>query len=140
MAHLLTTLHDTILRVRRFIRSLQRANDAVKKRWLIGCSALAMALVLGLWMAYVNLTIRPVAFSDAPGGLSVFVVPQEKNGGGGFLSTLGRGFQNLGNDISGQWQKTQEKISPLIDTLNKATAGNEYTIEPGAAPEAAQNP
>ncbi|MDO8557159.1 MAG: hypothetical protein Q7R98_01715 [Candidatus Jorgensenbacteria bacterium] len=46
----LETLHNRI-------REIQRANDDVKRRWLIILSSAAMIIVIGLWFLYLNVSI-----------------------------------------------------------------------------------
>jgi uncharacterized oligopeptide transporter (OPT) family protein len=41
-------------RLRKLLNNIQNSDESVKKRWLIASSALAMILVIGLWLVYMN--------------------------------------------------------------------------------------
>ena len=43
--------------MKNFIEKLQKSNEATKKKWLIILTVLAMIVVIGFWLAYLNLTI-----------------------------------------------------------------------------------
>ena len=40
--------------------NIQNSDEATKKRWLIVSSAIAMVLVISLWLVYINWTIKSV--------------------------------------------------------------------------------
>ena len=42
------------------LQSIQRSDDATKKRWLIGLTASAMLIVVGLWVMYLKVTVPTV--------------------------------------------------------------------------------
>lgn len=47
-------------KLNKFIGKIQHSDEATKKRWLIVSSAIAMILVISLWLVYINWTIKSV--------------------------------------------------------------------------------
>ena len=47
-------------KLNKFIKKIQHSDEATKKRWLIVSSAIAMILVISLWLVYINWTIKAV--------------------------------------------------------------------------------
>ncbi|MDP3015351.1 MAG: hypothetical protein Q8N28_03020 [bacterium] len=47
-------------KLNKFIGKIQNSDEATKKRWLIVSSAIAMVLVISLWLVYINWTIKAV--------------------------------------------------------------------------------
>lgn len=41
-----------------FLKKIQNSDEATKKRWLIGATAVSMILVIGLWTIYINSAIK----------------------------------------------------------------------------------
>ncbi len=44
--------------LKQHLKKIQDSNEAVKKRWLIGASAIMMIFVIGGWLIYFNHTIE----------------------------------------------------------------------------------
>lgn len=86
------------------MKNLQRGPDERKKRWLIVSSAIAMLLVLLLWLAYLNLTLPRLSATQVAVSSST---PPEETGSQkeSFLQTFGRGlsvtFGNIANGLTG---------------------------------------
>ncbi len=49
------------MKLRKFIENLQNADNAVKKRWLIGLSGVSIIFVVGLWLIYLNYYVVQIA-------------------------------------------------------------------------------
>ena len=47
-------------KLNKFIGKIQSSNEATKKYWLIVSSAIAMVLIISLWLIYINWTIKSV--------------------------------------------------------------------------------
>lgn len=50
--------------LRNFIEKLQNSDESVKTRWLIGLSAVAMVIVVSLWLVYLNYSIKTADNSE----------------------------------------------------------------------------
>ncbi|MEE8131631.1 MAG: hypothetical protein V3T98_01120 [Candidatus Paceibacterota bacterium] len=46
--------------IKSFILHLQNSDEATKKRWLIGVSAITMIFVISGWLVYLNYTIEKI--------------------------------------------------------------------------------
>lgn len=44
----------------KFIEKIQNSNEATKKRWLIGASAVSMVFIITLWLVYIGFIIKPI--------------------------------------------------------------------------------
>lgn len=79
--------------IRKFIEKLQNADEARKKRWLIGLSAAAMILIVGLWVIYLNFVLDKIGEpkQEAPSAPS----------GAGFWQVMRTGAGKAINYITG---------------------------------------
>lgn len=48
------------MNIRELVKKIQNSDEATKKRWLIASSAIAMVLIISLWLVYINWTIKSV--------------------------------------------------------------------------------
>ena len=46
------------------LEKIRRSNDNIKKRWVIGMSALAILAITTLWLVYIDYLIKPVRDLD----------------------------------------------------------------------------
>jgi len=110
------------------IKKLQRAPDNVKKRWLIGGSAVFMILILGLWLVYVNKTLPPLAVIENPAQTS-FSVP--KTSSYGFFKILKLGIQNIFNNFKNQWQSFRNTLNQYWNSFKSVfQKTNNFSIQP----------
>jgi hypothetical protein len=55
----------------KWLEKLQNADEARKKRWLIGLSAAAMIIIVALWIFYLKMTIDDAGrVGESPSGIS----------------------------------------------------------------------
>ena len=40
--------------MKKWIENIQNSNEATKKKWLMGLSVISMAIIIGLWLIYLN--------------------------------------------------------------------------------------
>jgi|GEM_PF-1331712 hypothetical protein len=114
---------------RQFIRSLQRSNDERKKRWLVGTSAVTMALVVILWLGYLNVIV-PVLSPRESIGIAAVVAPNTEKDGSLF-ATLGRGFSVVGESMKTSWDGMVGKVVPLYDSIRQRLEPTPTTLVPG---------
>lgn len=108
-------------KTKKFLRELQRSDRQRKKRWLVGLTAVTMALVLLLWSVYINATGLPAlaqkpAASPAAEGRSTWEV--FRKGLSEIFTDAKEQLELSKNLIQGQIQKTNEIV---IDATSTAT-------------------
>ena len=40
--------------MKKWIENIQNSDEATKKKWLMGLSVISMAIIIGLWLIYLN--------------------------------------------------------------------------------------
>lgn len=119
-------MRGILAKISRFIKEVQRAGDATKKRWLIIFSGAGMLIVIVLWIAYLNVTlprtaVMPNATSAAP---IAPIMPEENNPS--FFKILGLGWKtvrqniesgvdSLSESLGGSWLKFKERVNRTND-------------------------
>jgi len=78
--------------LKRKLEEIQNSSQSNKNRWLIGASAVAMVVVVFLWLVYLDQIIRPSGVGPAPDA-SVSNWQVFKNG----LKIV---FESIKNDLS----------------------------------------
>ncbi len=58
------------MNIRELLKEIQNSDEATKKRWLIGVTAVSMVLIIGLWLVYIKFTVESFT-SSAQGQESV---------------------------------------------------------------------
>ena len=95
--------------IKNFITKLQNSDEAIKKRWLIGASAVAMILIISLWLVYLNYTLGKTG-----------AVENESDNSTSFWQVFKTGLVIVGNSI-------KDKAGDLIYVL-KDKIGSRNTI------------
>ena len=95
-----------------FLEKLQSSDERIKRRWLVGLTAIVMVGVVYVWLAYFN---NLVAGLNAPG-----TETGEQVAGFSFLETLKRGTAVIYDVFS-------EKLHVFAKILEKP---KEYIIQP----------
>jgi len=98
--------------LKRFIKRLQRSNDAAKKRWLVILTAASSLLVIILWVGYLKLAVVAVAVPS--GGLA--------GDQPGFWGTLKNGFSAVRD------KTTFGLANSYVYFSKKAQTKNQFTI------------
>jgi len=50
-------------KLKKFLNNIRNSDEATKKRWLIGASALSMILIIGLWLVYMRFSFESLTNS-----------------------------------------------------------------------------
>jgi hypothetical protein len=95
-------------KIKIFLNKIQNSNEAVKKRWLIGATAVSMILVVSFWLIYMQSTIQ---FSNNN--------IEKQESGVGFWQIFKNGLAIFSNSI-------KENIKMLF---NEITQSRTITIE-----------
>ncbi len=51
--------------IKKFFQQIRESEDRIRMRWMFLLSGVSMALVLGLWVGYLNLIVTPVSSLQA---------------------------------------------------------------------------
>lgn len=96
-------------KISHFIGDLQKSDEAVKKRWLIGSTAISMTLVLIMWAFYFSSTIQNLNSKDSA------------DNGIGFAATFSQGLKVISGKIVDQLNKTMESAQEYMKATNSVT-------------------
>ncbi len=115
----------------RYLRELRRAPEPRKRRWLIVSSTLAMLLVLGLWVIYLNLTLPTLP----PVSANATTTEPATTGSQGesFFETFGRGLQITAGNLGQKLQDLSQTLNDYFTNLkNQIQKTNNIEIQPPA--------
>ena len=113
-----------VLGVERYIRRLQKYDNAAKRRWLIGAVTITMVCIIVLWVVYLDVTLPSV----------ITEVPEEirapETGDDGVMATFMRGLgvvtQRIQNGIVSSIEQFWKAIGYVRETVS---GGREFSIE-----------
>ncbi|MBI2278742.1 MAG: hypothetical protein HYU81_01615 [Candidatus Brennerbacteria bacterium] len=97
------------MNARAFLRKLQRAPEPVRKRWFIGFSAAAIAVVLAGWALSLNFSVAPEELAEAT---------ESKEPP--FAQTFGRGIAVIQSETSERWRVIQKNWGWLWSAIGAA--------------------
>lgn len=100
-------MNRLIQKIKYKLEEIQNSDDATKKRWLWGLSALSMSLVLAVWIGYMNMTINTV---DSDSSSKIKAEPQ---------ATLSEKFSSWSGTAVHQIYSSIQKVISQIDKPNK---------------------
>ena len=108
--------------LKKFIATVQNSEEAVRRRWLILLSGVSMLAVIGLWVFYFNLIVKPVEPEK----------PVAETARPGFAQIFGAGFKvvlsQLKDTTSGTMKFLKEKLGAAkIITFDKS--GRNFIVE-----------
>lgn len=105
-------LRELYGKVEQYVRKLQREDEALKRRWLVLGTVVAMVVVVVLWVGYLRLTLPSVATTGA--GEEVAAAYGEES----LFSTLKRGL-----GVIGSWARD------IISGAAEKIRNSDYTFE-----------
>ncbi len=113
------------LQFKQYLNKLRRSDESTKRRWFIGSTIVIMALVIGLWIIYINnITAEPLFFSS-----------NKQKDENSFSETFKRGIDNLSNDLGKRYEVLKKSIDQNIGVIKEQiTEPNVINIE-GESPE-----
>lgn len=85
--------------IKNFIIKLRESDEMVKKRWLIGASAVAMILVISVWLVYLDYTIEKIGVVESESDNSTSFWQVFKTGLVITSQSIKNGTKNLISDI-----------------------------------------
>jgi hypothetical protein len=117
-----------IARIRTFIHALRKKNEREKRVWVFGASAVTMALVVVLWVVYLNITLpemTPVLPSSEEQKTAERTAQTDST-----WNTFKRGIGIISGDAGTKWRSLSERImrdiGSITDTFNRQ---NEISVE-----------
>ena len=114
------TLKNKIRKLNEFIRRLQRLDNRSKKKWLIGLTAAAMAIFIGIWLLYLTAFGLPKIASPKPAEKENGPTIKEES----FLEIFQRGWREINGQISDAFQKTEKIINEQVAKSNEIILNN----------------
>lgn len=126
--------HET----KKFIRKVQHADLAVRRKWFVGGTVATMLLVLLVWAAYLNLNIPSVA-SAVPAGASSSTAPEATTSAPaapakpGVLDTFGAGFDRIGQGLSDAYRSFSDSLTGSFEAMKERLgATNDISVQRNA--------
>ncbi|MEK7464550.1 MAG: hypothetical protein AAB617_02105 [Patescibacteria group bacterium] len=103
------------------LRKIQRADDGVKKKYLIVLCSICMLFIIGLWAIYLNLNI--------PSLIPIKEKASVENNENSFWATLSRGSREIASDLGSQIATTIDSTKKTFNNLkSRAQETNEYSF------------
>jgi hypothetical protein len=93
-------------RLKTLLRRIQNSDEAIKKRWLVGATAISMILIIGLWLGYVNSTIKSAGDDD-----------QNRESSIGFWQVFRNGLSVIYKSI---YESIKESVKSIILEITKS--------------------
>lgn len=90
-------------KIRMTIREARQKNESEKKRLIIILSSVSMIIVFTLWVMYTNLTLPKLETNTDTGAATPTNTVKPETGN--LIGTFGKGFSNVSETISEQFQK-----------------------------------
>ncbi len=117
--NILNNLKKAATETLRYVRKLQRSDEAVKKRWLIGGAAATMVVLILLWVVYLNIVLPPVTQVQVEEEIGpTALIYKKESPFSVFIRGAGVVTSRFGNFVSG-----------AVDTLRDVIGGREFSFE-----------
>ncbi len=90
-------------KLKKQLEKIQNSGEATKKRWFIGATAVAMILVVGLWLIYINSTVNSLgnnSQNQEPQGSTTEFWPILKTGLMVVGQSIKEGVKNIISEIT----------------------------------------
>lgn len=121
------------------LKRLQRAPDEVKKKWMIGATAISMILVITFWIFYLNTTMPAINTGTKP---ETDEVKQNNNASvqsknfESFGGTFKKGLLVISENFKNKIDEFKNQVGRDFDSLkSRIQKKNEIFIESDASPE-----
>lgn len=102
------------------IRNLRRAEDGVKKRWIIFLTAISMVVIVSIWVLYLNYSLPEINKEQN-------AAKQEKNSA---IAVFNQGFRTISADFQSKFEEIKNQIGSQTAYLqNQVEKTNEFSVE-----------
>ena len=110
-------------KIRRFLKTLQRSDEARKKRWLKIFTGIAMIIVLSLWLVYINVSgvpalVQPPNLPAGQAGVSA------KDSNESVLDTFRRGLNEIFSSVKSQLDMSKNILQEQFQKTNELVIEN----------------
>ena len=113
-----------VLGVERYIRRLQKYDNAAKRRWLIGAVTITMVCIIVLWVVYLDVTLPSVITEVSE------EIRAPETGDDGVMATFMRGLGVLTQRIQNGIVSGIEQFWKVIGYVREVVlGGREFSIE-----------
>lgn len=113
---------NKIRRLQKFVRRLQRLEEGQKKKWLIGLTAVAMLLFIGLWLIYLTTIGLPnIAVKTKTAAPAEIPAQQQEES---LWKIFQRGWQEISSQAKENFGKAENLISEQIEKSNEIILNN----------------
>lgn len=113
-------MNGKIQRFKEFVRRLQRLEDHKKKQWMIGLTALAMTIFVGLWLIYITTFGLPKIAQPEQAAKEAPAAGAEES----FFETFQRGWKEISSQIGKTFRQTENLINDQIAKSNEIILNN----------------
>jgi methyl-accepting chemotaxis protein len=98
--------------VNRKMREIRRSDRRTRRNWLVGSTAVAMIIIIALWVGYLNVTVSKIARN----GDVKEEIPVEEKGTdeNSVFSVFSRGFKETARSASEIFGKLTDKVSEIF--------------------------
>src|SRR3989344_7539850 len=118
------TLHESL-------RNLQQSSDAVKRKWLIILSGIAMALIIILWVVYLSLLISSGISREESTTVPSAEFATQSTQGESIFSTLKRGAAEITASIAEAMRTAKNQIIPRWNSILESVTESREIAVPG---------
>lgn len=109
------------------LRSIQRSDDATKKRWLIGLTTSAMLVIVGLWITYVRVSIPTITQIDKSQTNTSVSETVEKQS---FTATVADGFSAVTRSAGASIASIASQVATVIGKVSRGVGTtNEFSFD-----------
>ena len=113
-----------VLGVERYIRRLQKSDNAVKRRWLIGAVTITMVCIIVLWVVYLDVTLPSVITEVSE------EIRAPETGDDGVMATFMRGLGVVTQHIQNGIVSSIDQFWKVIGYVREVVlGGREFSIE-----------
>lgn len=102
------------------LKRIQRADEKIKKRWLIGLTSGAMIIIIGLWLIFINVSDIPVRSVANP--KTAPSVNQKQNS---VWQTFKLGFNKIVQDTKEKLNFAKQELKEQIQKNNEIVIENQ---------------
>lgn len=118
----------TYSRLRKFVKRLQKSDDATKKRWFIGGSVISMIFVITLWLLSLQINTPTLVAKEELQKLKATAKTEETQSS--MLDTFENGIYNIAEDLKTKYETFKEQLGNNFSSLkSKIEKTNDISIE-----------
>lgn len=127
---LIKKTRSAYLKIKNSFRKIQRAEEKIKKRWLVGLTASAMLIIIGLWLIFINnFSLPNIAPANQTATSSVPTAQKQDS----IWQTFKRGLNETIKNIKEQINFSKKYLEEQLQKNNETFIENQ-NVPPLTAP------